>query len=444
MLHGINHLTECFVGMNDKNRRKRSKLMDDVLIIGNGFDLAHELPTSYRHFLYFVSEVRKEILGIDTDYKFDDKTRVEAVISQIKRNSRSNLFQNETVWKELIGDNCWVDYFLSREKDIGTGWIDFENEIQDVLESIKHIVREKESGKKTPDISDLWHRVEISDCIYSKQRATFSSGGQIGSKKWCENVLRILENDLSNIEGAIERYLGEVERIDFDDVELSDIKEILDNRDESDSIKVFSFNYTNTVIKRYNMDSDDVMFVHGRIRRDFNADKCNIVLGVDELVDIPEGLEGAFIPFQKFYRREAKQISHSALGIIKDYEEKATVYDRTMEYIKDDISVFEAVEKIAKGSDSSKRIDEMIMARQKEFHDSHPKSRVYVFGHSLAKSDREYFTRFFLNDYVVTTVFYRDDYDRGRLMKSLLIMIGNDEFKKRMELDDIVFKKMNL
>lgn len=38
----------------------------NILVIGNGFDLAHELPTTYQDFLKFV-EVMKQVLSGETE-----------------------------------------------------------------------------------------------------------------------------------------------------------------------------------------------------------------------------------------------------------------------------------------------------------------------------------------------------------------------------------------
>ena len=66
-------------------------ILVNILIVGNGFDLAHGLPTAYADFLKAKA--------------FDEKLR----------------------------DNKWMKYFLSMKNDadgIGKTWIDFEGEIE--------------------------------------------------------------------------------------------------------------------------------------------------------------------------------------------------------------------------------------------------------------------------------------------------------------------------
>lgn len=49
-------------GVEEKNiQRNVEKQLMNILVIGNGFDLAHGLPTKYEHFLEFVKVIRQVI-----------------------------------------------------------------------------------------------------------------------------------------------------------------------------------------------------------------------------------------------------------------------------------------------------------------------------------------------------------------------------------------------
>ena len=72
-------------------------ILVNILIVGNGFDLAHGLPTAYADFLKAKAS--------------DEKLR----------------------------ENKWMKYFLSIKNDvngIGETWIDFESEIEKTLDRI--------------------------------------------------------------------------------------------------------------------------------------------------------------------------------------------------------------------------------------------------------------------------------------------------------------------
>lgn len=80
----------------------------NILIIGNGFDLAHKLPTKYSDFL---NEVQK-------DSKFQ---------KYLQKNNRSikkfNKLMNGRLLKHLLKSNA------------KNGWIDFENEMKLIIDA---------------------------------------------------------------------------------------------------------------------------------------------------------------------------------------------------------------------------------------------------------------------------------------------------------------------
>ena len=82
----------------------------DILIIGNGFDLAHGLKTSYKDFLDFCKEQSRTSTPVDY---FD--------------------------YKHCLATNLWLKHFINRQKKLGDTWIDLEKEIYKVVQLInKH------------------------------------------------------------------------------------------------------------------------------------------------------------------------------------------------------------------------------------------------------------------------------------------------------------------
>ena len=65
----------------------------NILMIGNGFDLAHGLPTKYGDFLLFAKMVKKaiEIMGIEKVIPTNDKEYKEQEIKDMFKNVRSNM-----------------------------------------------------------------------------------------------------------------------------------------------------------------------------------------------------------------------------------------------------------------------------------------------------------------------------------------------------------------
>lgn len=113
----------------------------NILVIGNGFDLAHGLPTKYTDFLKFV-EVINQVIEIKNN---DDISNLDwrGINQQIKElikinmgNVRNNIFSQGQVWRELLEDNFWIEYFLQCLMYQKENWIDFESEISKIIQSL--------------------------------------------------------------------------------------------------------------------------------------------------------------------------------------------------------------------------------------------------------------------------------------------------------------------
>lgn len=103
----------------------------NILVIGNGFDLAHGLPTKYGDFLNFVKAFQNS-----DDLSDDPKNEFYKYFSNIK-NDRLNLYQE---LDELTTDNRWLRYFIRIYEDRANngkeGWIDFECEISSIIQTL--------------------------------------------------------------------------------------------------------------------------------------------------------------------------------------------------------------------------------------------------------------------------------------------------------------------
>lgn len=124
----------------------------DVLIIGNGFDLYHKLPTRYIDFLFLVKnwsdffddynrslrekiedlEYKKINITLDAYGKLTNDSLRD--FAKYSKNFNSDKIQTLNV---ILSKNAWIQYFIKSgyEKE---GWIDFESEIEKVLMIIEH------------------------------------------------------------------------------------------------------------------------------------------------------------------------------------------------------------------------------------------------------------------------------------------------------------------
>ena len=97
----------------------------NILVIGNGFDLAHELPTKYTDFLDFIKEFQDfQQFQIPKDVQ----SQLQLLCSPRKKayhNYFYNLLsENRTLYSELITlttDNSWLRYFIEIYNSKGNG-----------------------------------------------------------------------------------------------------------------------------------------------------------------------------------------------------------------------------------------------------------------------------------------------------------------------------------
>ena len=60
-----------------------------------------------------------------------------------------------------------------------------------------------------------------------------------------------------------------------------------------------------------------------------------------------------------------------------------------------------------------------------------PKHNLYIFGHSLDRTDKDVLKELILNDNVYTTIFYHNKKEFGRKIANLVKIIGQDELIRR-------------
>jgi hypothetical protein len=207
--------------------------MQDVLIIGNGFDLYHKLQTRYTDFLFLVrnwdSFYREYTNNIKNDsYKRDHKqiaVRVddygkltkEALEDFVKNASTINPERIDLL-NDIISKNAWIKYFMKSgyEKE---GWIDFEGEIEKVLVYIERIFHgeiNQAAGKLLsatldPDLFNMikllnesTNSLQINVGVISEMEIRSLIFGE--TKKKLLEELHLALNDLIE---ALDIYLGE-------------------------------------------------------------------------------------------------------------------------------------------------------------------------------------------------------------------------------------------
>lgn len=403
----------------------------NILLIGNGFDLAHGLPTQYRNFLDFCIKAKVIFTIIDDrgsnfynneylrNWDIDSKIKESLVEAYEGRKRNRKLLDDGTYHDEfttsndalnklypLINKNAWIEYFSECPSYIGENWIDFETEISRVVQTIdvvrNYIVRHKDIMEIPRDMQGILME------IIKKAKGNLKD--ICGSIEQIDRFTGRLYKDLKSLIRALEIYLTEfVEKID-NDIVIPEINELKIDH-------VLSFNYTNTFEKKYGIGkSIEYNFIHGEAKESNTIESNNMVLGIDEyLPKDRKDKETYFIGFKKYYQRILKSTGCDYVDWIDSIKE---AYEE---------ACYKAASCSGKMGNNSRK------ARPTDFHCS---SNLYIFGHSLDITDGDVLRALICNDNVNTKIFYyREKEDDKRtlekLISNLVKVIGQDELIKR-------------
>lgn len=357
----------------------------NILIIGNGFDLAHKLPTKYTDFLDFLENVRilKEEMPQNLEQlsdKIDENLRQYLFNSNSSRLDINSKHQNYiTEMYELSKDNLWITWFNQERKlnkTLGKYWIDFEAEISKVIQKIESTLLELSPIEECIDnYNEL--RFELNKYpifnLFINKIYDIDKSDEINMERITEKS----HNDLNKLIRCFEIYLEDfVKNIDISQLSL-DIYNL--NVD-----KILTFNYTNTYQKLYYTDVD-CDHIHGKADINNNIESDNMVLGIDDYLNEDEKFTNTnFIEFKKYYQRLIK-------GTNCDYK---------------------------------KWIDEINQTK------SFTKHNVYIFGHSLASTDRDVLLDFIENEKTIITIYYNNSNQYSDQICNLVHLIGPDKLNE--------------
>lgn len=242
----------------------------NILVIGNGFDIAHGLPTGYTDFLKFISIFQRLSANSGFAPSCKSEKSMLSFLNRIKAQSFAQEQRAVDIWTEigaLVDNNAWLSYF--QEIEAGGRWVDFEQEISRViqaLDSARKLIGEKVSnGDKRPSMEAWQYNVlrPIFGYEAENHRTTYFEPKAFTYRK--EQLLK----DLNRLTRCLEIYLSEYINNLPIAYALPDIQGL--NVD-----KVLSFNYTDTFRRVYDADGQkkvDYDFIHGKAssRSDLHA-----------------------------------------------------------------------------------------------------------------------------------------------------------------------------
>jgi hypothetical protein len=234
--------------------------MNRLVIIGNGFDLAHGLPTSYKDFIDdYWGNVLKELYS---NHSYRDNLFVSNV------SGIGNNYSAKSDWQNSVNDFETLKYFISRYEDYCTlefannfflninnqinieKWVDIENLYYNQLKTItKHgsLKPNEKKGqvvllnKEFEQVKKLLEKYLI-EKVLEKFNLGFNPDGNGDIFKF-RNILKpisVISNELN--------LFKELPKDDHNEIEIQ-FDEERKERKEKKSLFVLNFNYTPTVLR---------------------------------------------------------------------------------------------------------------------------------------------------------------------------------------------------
>ena len=141
-----------WLGANFETDKKGTGDMK-ILMIGNGFDLEHGLPTKYTDFLDYIITFRGYYARV---YQGQAKPRCDADKGDYFEklfSDKKNHYKVEAL-QAMTKDNLWIDYFIKvREQHLKNkeNWIDFESEISRIVQDLDEFQKIAGSSSRTEE-----------------------------------------------------------------------------------------------------------------------------------------------------------------------------------------------------------------------------------------------------------------------------------------------------
>lgn len=356
----------------------------DILILGNGFDLAHRLKTSYKDFLESCSSINLQ-----------------------------DIMADEQDCKRFCENNLWLKHFITRQKELGDTWIDLENEIYDVISKTRAM---KNSGMvrdyspkvlTVPKSARQFNFINITDFLNeTRSKQVVGEQGYIEDFNSIPGVNRgvtevyietpkgfvnYLYDQLRDFTRAFENYLTENINLKSKKCSPYFLQLPANTAAQAIDLKVISFNYTNICEALYHSSRYHIktIYVHGKV----NTDDCNLVLGTKSFDrknnENHKNLSINFNVFQKHNQRHK-------YGTIESYQDFLKEITNPKKIIK---PVF------------------------------------HVIGHSLDETDHNLLKHIFTeNKNSVINIYYHDEAAQEKLINNITNIIGEAEVMTKVRL----------
>lgn len=382
--------------------------MSKVLIIGNGFDIYHGLPTRYNDFLFMAEHWNEFYEGYEKSAVVVDKNKLITVCldkGKLCKDSFDDYWKHKNIFddahiqylNEHITTNAWIKYFLEKKFN-GKGWVDFEAEIDNVLSSMDLFFEQlplhvgtllMNSQIITSDIRSIARSfLPLTQDKYDCGFFGRLSSSLVEPPKLREHKLYLIEKlkeELNILNECLRLYLLEF-------VEPIKCNVCSEQINDLGDVNLLNFNYTYTYKKVYGNLRNTHHPIHG------DCLNGGMVLGIPD-DSFRNKLE--YIYFVKYFQRIQKR----AGSFYKEWIQEPDVGTRTLSDIP---------------------------------------CEVYIMGHSLAETDKGILEDFFRNDWIEKiTIFYHSQTSYEDMIINLVAMFGKDFVISQTGYGRIVFEKLD-
>lgn len=307
----------------------------NILLLGNGFDLYHKLPTRYDNFLhtidFLVKNYKPEMKTI-ADVFGDSRLQNEDAFIGECYNTHKTVYENITLdeyaIEQLINlskDNLWFRYLL-KIFDNKVGWIDFEKEIAYVLDAFKAFLKKATVKVRFHEVNKEQTYIIKHFNFFLKDYNSGIVGGPshsviddftkeypLGSGVIIVNREKIIEHlleELNIVAKTLRLYLET-----FVEPTLLGIKQhTLKKCPAITHIdKTISFNYTSSYEQFYL--SSEIFHLHGDV-------KNKIIIGINpDSSDEITSIDISFVKFKKYFQRTQYNTDLDYMNWLKEIKE---------------------------------------------------------------------------------------------------------------------------
>ena len=263
-------------------------------MLGNGFDLYHNLLTHYNDFMTIGEYLCKKHSTINYD-NLDNITIYSEFEDLANKTIQEKLFTYEDAYKEAeinkeeyasflekLHTNCWFKYFLDIKSR--NGWVALENQVADVLKKFR---QSNPSGMER-----FWNAI--------KEKNNYSESYMHHVRMYTPNIKEytaFFEEQYNQFVDTLKLYL----KIFVDSILPNISSQYASyNSHFKNNDYVLTFNYTNTYAELYGSKAD-IIHVHGKL-------DDSIVLGINSNeYDDAGSNDYKFIKYKKYYQRITKR-----------------------------------------------------------------------------------------------------------------------------------------